>query len=86
MIRWVAAFSALTVLSALAVVFATQASRESFVELQSQRDVRDELQVHWERLALEQSTLADHGRVAANARKNLNMRPPQNTAVVVLER
>ena len=86
MSRWLVTFSVLAMLSALAVVFVTQASRESFFALQTARQDRDELQVHWERLALEQSTLADHGRVAARARRQLNMQPPVDTAVVVLQR
>lgn len=86
MTRWTACFAVLTLMSALAVVFATQISRESFVDLQALRQERDELQVRWEQLTLEQSTLADHGRVAATARKKLSMKQPRQTTVVVLQR
>ena len=74
----------LLVLTALAMVFVTQGTRERFMALQQLRADGDELNVEWERLTLEYSTLADHGRVITRARRELAMRDPAQVQVLVL--
>jgi cell division protein FtsL len=71
--------------SALAVVFATHESRKLFADLQQQQKFRDELDVEWGRLQLEQSTFATHGHVEAVARDKLGMRLPRRDAVVIVK-
>jgi cell division protein FtsL len=71
--------------SALAVVYATHQSRKLFAELQAQAKVRDELDVEWGRLQLEQSTFATHGHIEAVARGKLGMRLPRPDAVVIVK-
>jgi cell division protein FtsL len=70
--------------SALAVVYASHASRKLFIELQALQEIRDELDVEWGRMQLEQSTWATHGRIEAAARGTLAMRLPAPENVVVV--
>lgn len=77
--------SALVFTSALAVVYAQHESRKLFVELQGLQGARDELNVEWGRLQLEQSTWATHGRIEAIAREKLNMMIPPPAAVVLVK-
>lgn len=70
--------------SGLGVVYASHQSRTKFIELQTLQERRDRLTVDWGRLQLEQSTWATHGRVEAEARKQLNMRLPAPEAVVIV--
>ena len=81
---WVAALSALVVLSAIGVVYAKYDSRRLFVELESLRERRDALETEWGQLQLEQSTLAAHGRVERMASDRLDMRQPRPDEVVVI--
>ena len=70
--------------SALAVVYVEHRARTAFVELQDLREVRDELDVEWGRLQLEQSTWATHGRIEQVARERLNMYIPSPDEVVIV--
>ncbi len=71
-------------LSALTVMFTSHESRKRFVELQALQEARDELNVEWGRLQLEQSTWATYARVDAIARNQLNMFIPPPQAVVIV--
>lgn len=82
---WLLGFLALAVIaSGLGVVYAKYLSRKNFVELQTIRSERDRAEVRWDRLQLEESTLATYSRVAADARKQLDMRIPEPAEVTVL--
>jgi len=70
--------------SALGVVYASHQSRTNFITLQTLQEKRDRLNVDWGRLQLEQSTWATHGRIEAEARKQLNMHLPNPEAVVIV--
>ncbi|MEJ1356220.1 MAG: cell division protein FtsL [Candidatus Sedimenticola sp. (ex Thyasira tokunagai)] len=77
--------TALTLLvSATGVVYAKYASRKNFVELQQLRTERDQIDVEWGRLQLEQSTWATHGRIERIARKRLKMHIPPASDVMVI--
>ncbi|WP_303901797.1 cell division protein FtsL [Thiohalomonas denitrificans] len=71
--------------SALGVVFSTHEARKQFVELQDIVEVRDQLNVEWGQLQLEQSTWATDGRIERVAREDLSMQMPQIGAVVIVE-
>ena len=71
--------------SALGVVYTQHESRKLFVELQGLQNARDELNVDWGRLQLEQSTWATHGRIEAIAREKLDMTIPPPAAVVLVK-
>ena len=70
--------------SALAVVYAKHENRRLFVELQGLQTTRDEMNVEWGQLQLEQSTLATHARIDAAARTQLDMIAPAPDTVVIV--
>lgn len=67
--------------SAMGVVNSKHQSRKAFVQLQALQSVRDELQVNWGRLQLEQAAWSTHGRVERIATSNLGMQMPNNASV-----
>jgi len=59
--------------SSLGVVYTKHQSRKLFVELDTLKKERDEMNVEWCVLQLEQRTLATHGRIERAAKKRLGM-------------
>ena len=84
-IKTITALLVLTVVSAIGVVYAKHQSRKLFVELQSLYKTRDDMDIEWGQLQLEQSTLATHGRVEGTAGAKLGMVIPEAGQVVVLQ-
>ena len=74
----------LVLVTAIGVVYAKYASRKHFVELQGLLAERDQIEVEWGRLQLEQSTWATNVRVDSTARKKLRMHIPAADEVVVI--
>jgi cell division protein FtsL len=76
------------IVSALAGVSARHESRQLFMELRRLEAQRDQLQIDWGRLQIEQGTLATHARVEALVRRELAMRSPrpEDIEIVVGER
>lgn len=70
--------------SAIGVVYSIHQSRKLFVQLQSLQALRDEMDVEWGRLQLEQSTWATDARIEELARRKLDMIIPQPGAVVMV--
>jgi cell division protein FtsL len=62
--------------SAVAAVYAKHENRKLFMELQALIDERDQLEVDWSRLQIEQSTWSNHARVEQLARGEMGMRNP----------
>jgi len=62
--------------SALGVVYGKQEARNRFNELQKLNGQRDDLDIEWGQLQLEQSTWATHGRVERVAHDELGMITP----------
>ena len=73
----VAALGLALLASALGVVYAKHEARSRFVELQRLTKERDNLDIEWGQLQLEQSTWAANGRVEGVARDTLHMVTPQ---------
>jgi cell division protein FtsL len=71
-VLWVA-----VLVSALGVIYAKQEARNRFNDLQKLTKARDDLDIEWGQLQLEQSTWATHGRVEQVARDDLKMVIPQ---------
>ena len=71
--------------TAVGVVFSTHQTRKLFVELQALRTERDELNIEWGRLQIEQSTLGTHGRIEKLAREQLRMRLPAPGSAVIVQ-
>jgi cell division protein FtsL len=63
--------------SSLGVIYAKHEARSRFNELQQLTQQRDDLDIEWGQLQLEQSTWATHGRVERLARDDLRMVIPQ---------
>ena len=76
---------ALTLASAFGVIYAKHESRKLFVELQGLYKARDNMEIEWGQLQLEQSTLATHGRVEGKAGAKLGMVIPEANQVVILQ-
>ncbi len=62
--------------SAFAVVYSTNAARQTFSDLQSLRQDHDSLFLEWTQLLLEQSAWTDTGQIEQLAREELQMRLP----------
>lgn len=60
---------------ALSVVNAQYQSRRLFIELERAQAAAKQLEIEWSQLQLDQSTLAKHARIEANARRDLGMVP-----------
>ena len=72
------------VISGLAAVQSRHESRQLFMTLQRLEAQRDQLQIDWGRLQIEQGTLATHGRVEALVRRELSMRPPRPDEIEIV--
>lgn len=70
--------------SALMVVYTTNHSRELFNEWQQQQRREWALDEDWERLLLEQGTLADYERVSQTAENKLDMVMPDPATIRVV--
>lgn len=70
--------------SAIASVYVRHESRKQFTVLQSLIAERDELEVEWGRLQIEQSTWSTHARVERLAREQMGMRSPQADEIQVV--
>ncbi|OGT21307.1 MAG: cell division protein FtsL [Gammaproteobacteria bacterium RBG_16_57_12] len=70
--------------SALGVVYVKHQSRKLFVELEGLQAARDQMNVEWGQLQLEQSTLVTHGNIERIARTRLGMELPENNKVVIV--
>ena len=71
--------------SAIGVVYSKHLSRKQFVALQQLESDRDEMNIEWGQLQLEQSTWATHGRIEELARLQLKMTMPDPNAVVIVQ-
>ena len=79
-VLWVAVLG-----SSLGVIYAKHEARNRFNELQQLTKARDDLDIEWAQLQLEQSTWATHGRVERVARDELRMVIPQAGDLRVIE-
>ena len=81
-----AGLAILVIVSAIASVYARHESRRQFVLLQKLTAERDELEVEWGRLQIEQSAWSTHARVEELARKKMSMRMPSAEEIEVVRR
>jgi len=71
--------------SAVGVVYSRHENRKMFVVLQAMQEQRDDMNVEWGKLQIEQSTWATHSRVASKAISQLNMIVPKTENVRIIE-
>ena len=79
-------FAIVCVLSAIALVYTKHESRKLFVELEQLTQERDELNIEWGQLQIEQSTWAQHARIEQVASDDLSLVRPEATEIFVIER
>ncbi len=75
----------LVLISAIAVVYTKHEARKLFVELDTLEKQRDEMNVQWGRLQLEQSTLATNIRIEQHAKKKLGMITPEYKQILIVK-
>lgn len=75
---------AATVASAIGVVYMRHMHRKLFVELSRLERERDELNIEFGRLQLEQATWAESNRIDQIARERLGMKFPEANDIVVV--
>ena len=70
--------------SSISVVYAKHQSRKLFIELQSLGNDRDNMDIEWGQLQLEQGTLTTQGQIESAARERLGMvnRSQSNTVII----
>jgi cell division protein FtsL len=76
--------AAAVLVSALAQVTAKHQARQLFVELERLKGERDQLQIEWGQLQLEQSTWATHARMESLGRGELALVIPAPQKVVLV--
>jgi len=79
-------FAMVCVMSAIALIYAKHESRKLFVELERLTTERDELNIEWGQLQIEQSTWATHARIERVAAEELSLTRPKATEIYVIER
>ncbi len=72
-------------ISAMALVYTKHESRDLFVELEQLTRERDELNIEWGQLQIEQSTWATHGRIERVALEELALTRPKSTEIYLIE-
>ena len=72
------------VCSALGVVYARHQSRHLAVQLGALETVQDNAVAEWSRLQLEQAWLADASQIERTARRQLDMKQPDSTRILVV--
>lgn len=79
-------FALVCVLSSMAIVYTKHESRKLFVELEALTHERDELNIEWGQLQIEQSTWATHARIEKVATDDLSLARPSSSEIYVIER
>ncbi|QOL25909.1 cell division protein FtsL [Thalassotalea sp. LPB0316] len=74
----------LVVLSAFSVIYTTHLNRLTTSELEILLTERDELDIEWRNLLLEQNSLAEHSAIESKASKLLNMKRPSAASEVII--
>jgi cell division protein FtsL len=76
---------AVVIVSAIAVVYAKHQGRKLFIELQALGQERDNMDIEWGQLQLEQGTLTTQGKIEKVARERLGMAGLRADAMVIVK-
>ena len=79
-------FAAVCEMRAMALVYTKHEARKLFVELETLTHERDELNIEWGQLQIEQSTWATHARIEQVALDRVSLVRPKSTELCVIER
>ncbi|PKI13082.1 cell division protein FtsL [Colwellia sp. 12G3] len=72
------------VMSAFSVIYYSHVNRQTTSELEVLLSKKDELNIEWRNLLLEQSSLAEHSAIESKATKLLNMKRPNGNSEVIV--
>jgi cell division protein FtsL len=78
-------FAVVSTISAMALVYTKHESRKLFIELEELTRERDELNIEWGQLQIEQSTWATHARIEKVAVDDLKLARPDTSDIFVIE-
>jgi len=79
-------FAVVCMISAIGLVYVKHESRNLFIELERLTTERDELNIEWGQLQIEQSTWAAHARIERVALEELALVHPKSTEIYLIER
>ena len=79
-------FAIVCVMSAMALIYTKHESRKLFIDLEQLTTERDELNIEWGQLQIEQSTWSTHARIEQVATEDLSLTRPEPTDIYVIER
>lgn len=85
-VMWLMVLALVCVVSAIALVYTRHESRVLFVELERLTRERDELNIEWGQLQIEQSTWATHARIEHVALEELDLIRPKSTEIYLIEK
>lgn len=74
----------LMVVSAFSVIYFTHMNRQTTSELEVLLTQRDELDIEWRNLLLEQNSLSEHSVIESKAAKQLNMKRPSADSEIII--
>lgn len=74
----------LVVVSAFSVIYYTHVNRQKTSELEQLYTQRDELDIEWRNLLLEQNSLAEHSAIESRAKNLLNMKRPDADSEIIV--
>ncbi|MCJ8295251.1 MAG: cell division protein FtsL [Colwellia sp.] len=72
------------VMSAFSVIYYSHINRQTTSELEILFSKKDELNIEWRNLLLEQSSLAEHSAIESKAKRLLNMKRPDRDSEVIV--
>lgn len=72
------------VISAFSVIYYSHVNRQTTSELEVLLSKKDELNIEWRNLLLEQSSLAEHSAIESKAKKLLDMKRPNGNSEVIV--
>ena len=72
------------VISAFCVIYYSHVNRQTTSELEVLRSIKDELNIEWRNLLLEQNSLAEHSAIESKAKKLLDMKRPNGNSEVIV--
>lgn len=75
----------LVVISAFLVIYFTHMNRQTTSELEVLLTQRDDLDIEWRNLLLEQNSLSEHSAIESKAAKQLNMKRPSADSEIIIK-
>lgn len=85
MIKLNIALFVILIVCGLGIVTARHEARKIFMVKEREQKLTEQLNIEWDQLQLEQSTLAMHARVEKIARKQLDMITPSTESILMLD-